>query len=44
MNMAEGVREQGAEEDTCSYLRGRKVEVDWRKLENAEAHEQLLFG
>ena len=42
--MAEGVQELGVEEDNCNYLRGRKVAVSWRKLDNEEAYDQMLFG
>jgi hypothetical protein len=40
--MAEGVREQGTEDDICNYLRGRKVAVSWRKLDDAESHNKYL--
>jgi hypothetical protein len=42
--MVEGVRELGAEEDICNYLRGTKVTVSWRKLDKVEAYDQMLFG
>jgi hypothetical protein len=42
--MAEGFRELGAEEDICNYLRGREVAASWRKLDNVEAYDQMLFG
>ena len=41
-NMAEGVWEQGAEEDTCNYLRRRKVAVSWRKLDNAGLMKNVI--
>jgi hypothetical protein len=37
--MVEDVQELGVEEDICNYLRGRKVAVSWRKLDNEETYD-----